>query len=130
MGVSVKDSSAPEVIPVGTPADGWSSRPLSRKKKALFGIIVVVVGCLTGLFLLEMAVRVRQWTRYGSMRSVEDTFTFDPVARLRVPIAGKTTGSIRINSLGFRSPELAVPKPIGVVRLAFLGGSTTYCAEV
>src|SRR5690242_19221609 len=77
-----------------------------------------------------MAVRVRQWTRYGSMRSVEDTFTFDPVARLRVPIAGKTTGSIRINSLGFRSPELAVPKPIGVVRLAFLGGSTTYCAEV
>jgi hypothetical protein len=35
-------------------------------------------------------------------------------------------GKIRINSLGFRSPEIPVPKPAGTIRLAFLGSSITY----
>ena len=31
---------------------------------------------------------------------------------------------------GFRSPEIDDPKPPGTLRIAYLGGSTTYCAEV
>lgn len=107
-----------------------SGRSLPPRTPLLFSIIVILVGCLVGLLLLEGAVRLRQWAKYGSMRTVEDTFAFDPSTGLRVPVANRTIGNIRINSLGFRSPELEVRKPSGVVRLAFLGGSTTYCAEV
>ena len=42
----------------------------------------------------------------------------------------KVSIDIEINSLGFRGPEIAVPKPAGVLRIAFLGASTTFCAEV
>lgn len=126
----MEDSTSHEGLAREAAASGSSGQSLSRRRKALFSIIVVLVGCLAGLSLLEAVVRVRQWVKYGSMRSVEDTFTLDPATRLRVPIANKTTGNIHINSLGFRSPELTLPKPAGVVRLAFLGGSTTYCAEV
>jgi hypothetical protein len=34
-----------------------------------------------------------------------------------------------INTLGYRSPEIAVAKPPGVFRLAFLGSSTTFDAQ-
>ncbi len=34
------------------------------------------------------------------------------------------------NSLGFRGPEIALPKPEGVYRILCLGGSTTYSAYV
>ena len=36
----------------------------------------------------------------------------------------------KINRLGFRGPELRLPKPKGVLRAAFLGGSTTFCSEL
>src|SRR5690606_18742242 len=40
-----------------------------------------------------------------------------------------THGRIVCDSQGFRSPELASPKPQDAVRIAFLGASTTFCAE-
>ncbi|NQT94471.1 MAG: hypothetical protein HQ559_17070, partial [Lentisphaerae bacterium] len=39
-------------------------------------------------------------------------------------------GPTRHNSLGFRGPEIAVPKPAGVYRIVVLGGSTVYTAFV
>ncbi len=51
-----------------------------------------------------------------------------------VPRAGfaRTEGDVRLshNSLGQRGPEIARAKPPGVVRIAAVGGSTTYCAGV
>jgi lysophospholipase L1-like esterase len=44
-------------------------------------------------------------------------------------VPGSDTGGIRINSLGFRSPELE-PKSPSMIRLTFIGASTTYSAEV
>jgi lysophospholipase L1-like esterase len=99
-------------------------------KNILFSTIAVLAGCLAGLALLEGLVRARHWVRYGGLRSVEDTITVDLSTGLRVLIPNQTIGTIRINSLGFRSPELVQPKPPGLVRVAFLGASTTFCAEV
>jgi lysophospholipase L1-like esterase len=51
---------------------------------------------------------------------------------LAIPAPGDTKGSkvsVHVNSRGFRGPELELPKPASRVRLAFLGASTTFCAE-
>jgi lysophospholipase L1-like esterase len=103
--------------------------PVTPGKRALFGGIIIALVLLISLLLAEGAVRVRQWLKYGTASSLEATFRVDPASGLRVPIPDRLPKSVRINSLGFRSPELTSPKPPGTVRLAFLGGSTTYCGE-
>jgi lysophospholipase L1-like esterase len=82
------------------------------------------------LLLAEGAIRVRQTLKYGSSKTIEDLYTVDQKIELRVPIAGMTSGRITINKLGFRGPEVTMPKPAKTLRLAFLGASTTWCAEV
>lgn len=82
------------------------------------------------LLAAEGAVRIRQTLKYGSTESIEDYWQIEPKSGLRVPIANFSSGRISINSLGFRGPDIAVPKPPGTVRLAFLGASTTWCGEV
>lgn len=102
-----------------------AARP--RRSRLLLSLLVVV----GGLLLLEGAVRVRQWLLYGRAGSFYE-FERDPDSGLRLPRPGVTRGRdrvIEVNSLGFRGPELEVPKPAGRVRVAFLGGSTTFCAE-
>ena len=74
--------------------------------------------------------RCRNKIRHGDFWGIEQTYTVDRTSNLRIPIPGGHFGPISINSFGFRSPEITVDKPPGRVRLAFLGGSTTYCAEV
>ncbi len=98
-----------------------------RRSRALLALLIVA----GGLALLEGAVRVRQWMLYGRAGSFYE-FERDARCGLRVPRPGTTRGRdrvIEVNSLGFRGPELEVPKPAGRVRIAFLGGSTTFCAE-
>jgi lysophospholipase L1-like esterase len=56
-------------------------------------------------------------------------YVVDPVSRLRVLRPNLDTGRVRTDSLGFRNPEIPQPKPPGTVRLAFVGASTTFCAE-
>ena len=80
------------------------------------------------LFLVEGAVRLRQKQRYGTTGDIYRFAEHEPTG-LWIPVPGSRTDTISIDSLGFRGPELAPPSD-EVVRLAFLGGSTTYCAEV
>jgi lysophospholipase L1-like esterase len=82
------------------------------------------------LVAVEGAVRIRHAMKYGTAQTVEDLYVVDPETKLRVPIAGKIAGPIAINSLGFRGPEIATPKEARAIRIAFLGASTTFCAEV
>ena len=99
-----------------------------RRRSRLLLSLLIVVG---GLLLLEGAVRVRQYVVHGRASSFYE-FELHEASGLRVPKPGVTEGRdrlIEVNSLGFRGPELAVPKPAGRVRVAFLGGSTTFCAE-
>ncbi len=91
-------------------------------------LLLLAVGAVV---VLELGIRVRQWARYGTTSSFY-AFELDPISGLRVPAPGVTEGRgvhIEINSLGFRGAPLESPKPAGRVRLAFLGGSTTFCAE-
>ncbi len=98
-------------------------------KKKVLVLTTILISLLFVVLVVEGVVRARQWIKYGSPGELQ-AFTKDPQTHLRIPIAGSNTGRIQVNSLGFRSPELTVPKPPNSIRLAFLGGSTTWCAEV
>lgn len=91
---------------------------------------VLLVLLLILLLLAETAVRVRSYLKTGMWWGVEQTFVVDEASGLRIPRPSLDTGVITINSAGFRGPEIAQTKPPGTIRLAFLGASTTYCAEV
>jgi lysophospholipase L1-like esterase len=96
--------------------------------------VALGMGCilLLAAVVLEGGVRLIQRYRYGDSASVY-RFQIDPVTGLKRMVAGATRGSrvsIHINSRGFRGPELERPKPAARIRLAFIGGSTTFCAEV
>lgn len=87
--------------------------------------------CLVLLLVAEAAVRIRNEIKYGaSFWGIDETYQLDPATGLRMPIPNSHFGPIRINSFGFRSPQITKEKPPGRLRIAFLGGSTTYCGEV
>ena len=105
--------------------------------KALSRILVVVV---LALVAAEVVIRVRAHAKYGRFLDVYDLYTRHEVEHagrsasvlsLRPGLAVEFAGRSRIetDSRGFRSPEVAVPKPAGTVRLAFVGGSTTFCGQ-
>jgi lysophospholipase L1-like esterase len=106
------------------------ARALSTVTKWIATVSFTLVLISLMLLLAEGAIRVRQTLKYGSSKTIEDLYTVDPKIELRVPIAGMTSGRITINRLGFRGPEFPVPKPPKTLRLAFLGASTVWCAEV
>lgn len=96
-----------------------------RKRRLLFAFGSFVVA----LVLAETAIRVRQKLKHGTTSKSVYDFTIDPATKLRIPTPGSRVGAIAIDSLGFRGPELERPKPPRRVRIAFLGASTTFCAE-
>lgn len=90
---------------------------------------LALLGLLAGLILLEALVRLRQYRRYGTTLTTYYELAQDERSGLMIPRPLSVAGPIRVNSLGFRGEEIAQPKPAGRVRVAFLGGSTTFCAE-
>jgi lysophospholipase L1-like esterase len=109
---------------VPTRFERWS--PLQRGSALLLTVLLLSAILL---LLAEAAVEIRAKLRYGSFWGIEQTYTVEPASGLRIPIPGDF-GHIVINSHGFRSPEITQDKPTGRLRIAFLGGSTTFCAEV
>jgi len=101
---------------------------LGHRQKIAVTTALVVIVIVIMLLLAEGAVRVRQWLVTGNAGDITDLF--EQQDDLRVLIAGASTRTISINSLGFRGPPLQQPKPGGDLRIAFLGASTTFCAEV
>jgi len=104
-------------------------QPSKRRQALILGVILIIGFSLLALSA-EGIVRLRHWIKFGTLWGIEQTYTKDPGSGLRIPIPGGVFGPIQINSRGFRSPEIEVPKPPGTVRIAFLGASTTFCAEV
>jgi len=88
------------------------------------------------LVLVETALRVRAWVKYGSFGSsnVDGQLVFDQEAGIVVPRPGSESSSrdisYKINSLGFRGEEITRAKPAHTIRIACVGASTTYCTGV
>ena len=102
------------------------------RRKVLYSTVVLIAG----LLLCEAALRVRAMIRYGNpVVSVRDSMTtYDPALDLFVGTPGYEVRSekmnVRINSAGFRGDEIAREKPANTIRIAVLGASTTFNAEV
>jgi len=95
------------------------------------GLLVVPLVLIALLVLAaEGIVRVRQWSKFGSAGGFSSLYFTDERIGLRVLKPDMHIGRISTNAFGFRGPAIAQPKPYDTIRLAFLGASTTYCAEV
>ncbi|SRR6266436_1010924 len=114
---------------VAPPPNSRFDRLPAWQRAATLAFTVVVI-CTVLLLFAEAGVRIRHKIRHGDFWGIEETYTLDPASGLRIPISGGRFGPISINSSGFRSPEITEDKPVGRLRIAFLGGSTTYCGEV
>lgn len=98
-------------------------------RAVLLGLCVIFLVVLFAL--AEGAVRYRAWTKHGtSSFRVDNTYIFDESIDLRIPRPGYSTERMTINSSGFRSPEIDRESPTNTYRIAFLGASTTFSAEV
>lgn len=93
-------------------------------------LLVSLTTLVLMLLFVEGAVRVRQYLKFGTSGQRYHQLEEHEASGLLVPKAGTVTGAIAVNDAGFRSPDIPLEKPTGLVRLAFLGGSTTFCAEV
>jgi lysophospholipase L1-like esterase len=114
---------------------GQLEERLTAWQRAVILAAPVVCAMVLLAFVAEGFIRVRQSIRQGvpwgkSLWGTDQTYVTDPESGLRMPIPNGHFGPVHINSFGFRSPEIPVEKPAGRLRIAFLGGSTTYCAEV
>lgn len=98
--------------------------PRSLKKKLAFAAVPWLL-----LLAAEGAVRVRERVLYGSFVRAGTNFYSPgktaPLPNKGVDVAGSRM-QVHINALGFRGPEIAVPKPAGTFRVVCLGGSTTF----
>jgi lysophospholipase L1-like esterase len=104
----------------------WPWRHRLSVQAALALISLLLLGGLA-----ELIVRIRAQIRYGSgFFGIEQLYRESAELGIRELVPSTTAGHIHINSLGFRGPEIATPKADGTTRIAFLGGSTTLCAEV
>ncbi len=102
----------------------------TRAAQWLALILLLLLGLAIVAAMAEGTARARQWLKYGTATSYADMYGIDDAIPLRTLKPGFRSANIAINSVGFRGPEILQPKPSQVIRLAFLGASTTFCAEV
>lgn len=117
--------------PLPTPLPDKQNAPqasLAVRAVAYVVLPLLVVSLLA--LAAEGVVRLRQWIKHGTTGSYTELYRTDDRIGLRVLRPNLHIGGLSTNSMGFRGPEITQPKPQGTVRLAFLGASTTYCAEV
>lgn len=102
---------------------------MGRGKRTLLLVGVSFTLLLLLLVVLEGFVRVRAYVNNGQWWSADGDYTRHAESGLWIPRANSASHKITINSLGFRGDEIEEKEP-NTLRIAFLGGSTTYCAEV
>jgi lysophospholipase L1-like esterase len=96
---------------------------ISARKQALFSLIML----LLVLGAIEASVRVYHAVRnVGSGDPEPRGYVVDDSQAGYSLKPGYTGGGIRINSLGFRGPEISRDKPPGVQRMVALGDSATF----
>ena len=103
---------------------------MTTRMKWIALVAITIVAAFILFALAETAVRVRQYFKYGITTSQQSIYRDDASIGLRVLVPQSRSGRISVNSHGFRGPEIPARKPAGTIRIAFLGASTTFCAEV
>ena len=110
---------------------------LTLRKRAVFLAVLAFIG----LGLTELAARaIDAWT-YVSINELREVYQnrrqwrlgeYWPLQRGDYPYLPFVLNPEHadINELGFRGKPFSMEKAPGTYRIAFLGGSTTYCAEV
>ena len=101
---------------------------LSHRQKVVATVVIVITLGISMLALVEGSVRLRQWFTIGYAGQVSEIFELQDGLRVLRP--NVTTRTISVNSLGFRGPPLTQAKPADTLRIAFVGASTTFSAEV
>ncbi len=103
-------------------------RTVSARHKTTAAVLWTI-GLLLGT---EAGLRGRAWYRHGSHSPVADLYEENASTGRRLKPGAAMRGSDRaltINQLGFRGPEIVVPKPPRAIRIAALGDSTTFGLE-
>ncbi len=104
-----------------------------RRKEILTGVFIFTLlfgGCGLG----ELTLRAINYERFGTTKIADPAtpdenigfLAVEPETGIQRPTPGFNGSGIHINELGLRGPSLAVPKPPTEIRLAFVGGSTTF----
>lgn len=103
---------------------------LNQRQKEIATSVVIIATFGFGMGAGEAAVRIINLVKFGVAATVEDSdeFFVEESTKLLLPRPGRMLGDVRINSLGFRGPEIATARIRGTLRLAYVGGSTTYDA--
>jgi lysophospholipase L1-like esterase len=107
-------------------------KTMSRRRQTAALLAGLVASIIVMALLAEAAVRIREMIRDGpaSEESLAGINHTDPATGLRLMTAGTHSSRLSINSLGLRGPEIPRAKPVGAIRVAFLGASAMFCAEV
>ena len=113
------------------PSSRTVEAPSKRRYRVLvFSVIALVFGTSVSLLLAEFAVRL-----FNPQTLTSDVVVWDPDVdyRLRPNARGRMvspefSAEIRVNSLGFRGPEISPVKKPGVRRVLFLGDSFMFGA--
>lgn len=103
-------------------------------KKTLFRLIILLGGALFGLLLAEMACKIMDLRAASQYRRVSGRISRPsriPDVRFELipDTSGITPGQtkvVRVNSHGFRGPEINLPKPPDTFRIAVLGDSIAF----
>ena len=113
-------------------------------KRTVFKLFSSLLSILLVFIVLEITTRVwlnnfageRRFLKYASLRQLQKKYahTGRKWALHRYlghyPAPNYQKGPNKHNSLGYRSDEIVLPKPEGVLRIVCMGGSTTYTTEI
>jgi len=100
-------------------------------------IIIVLVSVIVTLGALELGLRL-YFSNYGDERQkILHLYSREEIQALKSLFRGMAylnfalrTDSQDINALGYRGPEIDLPKPPDTFRIAAMGGSTTYGSQL
>jgi lysophospholipase L1-like esterase len=114
--------------------------PDRRKRRRFFfawglAVLLILVTLVGVEVAAQLAYRIRNGSWYFHDRKLSAAGMVQPHPYLgvcNVPNASTEIRGVRVthNSFGLRGAEFARPKPPGLIRIAVLGGSSTYCVGV
>ena len=129
----------PEPADAPPPAPAPAPAPIPAWRKGVYGLVaaLVIFGGAELVARVDFRIRRGSWDFQAHYdpepAAVVELYELHPVLRI-APVPGARVDQVHkgvrrvvtIGELGFRGPDVPVPKPAGTFRIAALGGSTTF----